>query len=286
MHLWLFALLAGGVEIEGATTCPTGAEVAERLRALVPDLNVRNPDRALLRGDGRGLRIDLVDPGGSTLATRKLLPAGCADLAQAAAVVIAAWESELRPPPAESVRALPPPLPPRRAAVDLAGAFIASFAGASFAPGGGASALVGVQRGRVWGRIAAAGFATRDLALGPGHASWTRAFASLGVAVRFRPSRFIIDLHGDALAALLYVKGIGYMSPSESYDVDPGLGVGARAAVRLGPVALFLGGDVAGWLRAQTVRVLAQNGTTAGLADLPRVEALLSAGLAWGSDYR
>src|SRR5947209_4541133 len=82
-------------------------------------------------------------------------------------------------------------------------------------------AALGPRRSHFLGRVALVGLGPRDLSLGPGHGTYTRAWAALGPLVRFRPSRFILDLHAEALLALLYVTSSGFTTSQSALDVDP-----------------------------------------------------------------
>ena len=281
--LGLVGLVIGFIELGGATRCPTADEVAARLRDLVPDAAAATAprERVTLAEQGGALELALHDGSGRTIGRRRLEAAPCADLAQAAAVVIAAWDTDLRAGQAPTL-VLPRPPPPPRLALDVAGGFVASFAGAAFAPGGELALTLGPRRGRLAGRILATGTATRDLDVGqaaPAHVSFTRASLALGPVVRFRPGRFVIDLGGHASAALVYLAGVGFADSASAWDADVGLGGGVRAALRLGRVAPYLGARVEGWLRPLSARV---TGPTGGTVALPRFEVLLGAGLAVG----
>src|SRR5262245_18610084 len=89
MALAALALAVGLVEVEGVGECPRASEVAERLRALLPD---QAPDvardRALLAGRGGELEVTLLGPRGESLASRRIpATAPCGELAAAAAVM-------------------------------------------------------------------------------------------------------------------------------------------------------------------------------------------------------
>src|SRR4051812_39512595 len=83
--------------VEGAPTCPAPAEVTARLQTLLPRLDPWDAiEHAQLVEDGVVLRVTLTDAKGALVAER-LLPANasCAALADAAALVIAAWKSDV-----------------------------------------------------------------------------------------------------------------------------------------------------------------------------------------------
>lgn len=272
------------VELQGNSVCPTAGEVAARLRDLIPaaDTVAAPRERVLLRSDGGALALELRDDLGRTLARRRFEAAACDDVAQAAAVVIAAWATELRSAGAAEV--VLPRARRRAVGFELAAAFVAALAGASFAPGGELAVTLGPRRGRLLGRLLATATAPRDLRLGaaaPAHATFLRASLALGPVVRFRPRRWLVDLDAEASVALVYIGSVGFADSASAFDADLGLGGGARAAVRLGAVAPFVGVRLVGWLRPLAATAV---GPTGGSASLPRFEALFTAGIAFGND--
>ena len=101
-------LVAAGpvVPAPGGSQCPTAAEVAARVATLLtPGGRAGDPDIVAVRDDGAGLRLTLERPDGSIIGQRVLDAAHpCADLASAAAVIVATWESDVHP---EFLQALP-----------------------------------------------------------------------------------------------------------------------------------------------------------------------------------
>lgn len=195
-------------------------------------------------------------------------------------------------PPAPPVAPLvePPAAPPgpaRTLRYELALAALLSVTegGARGVTGGaqiegsiGASAGGGSALGGPAARLALAVTGPRALSLGDGEVTWMRAWLALGGAWRFTPPRLLVDLHAEALLALLDVGGQGFAVTRGELDVDPGLGGGVRAGYPLGPWLLFVDLSAAGWLRTQRAAV-------AGLGDtatLPRWELLLGLGAALG----
>ena len=122
LALWLaHPMLA----IEGDSTCPSPAQVDEQLGKLAARRESGRDEpsaqhRAYLSTAERVVNIELLAPDGGLLAERKLdLSASCAELAQAVAVILAAWEAKFSPTLAPTVveppappPALPPALPP------------------------------------------------------------------------------------------------------------------------------------------------------------------------------
>src|SRR4029079_19601054 len=105
-----------GVETVGEGACPDPAEVTRLLAQIAPSADRAGPAarRARLSRSADVVRVELLGTAGERLGEREL-DAGesCADLAAAAAVVVAAWEAELNPR-VETRVSLPPP--PARAA--------------------------------------------------------------------------------------------------------------------------------------------------------------------------
>jgi hypothetical protein len=284
--VWSFVALALSIgvapellAVEGNTECPTAAEVASELRALLGSTanTARNERVALSSSDG-GLDIELRSAAGERLATRHLpRVASCGDLASAAAVVIASWQTEVPPLPSatvELVRATPRP-PALR--YDVGAEFLASLDG-NFAPGGLIDATLAPSHSRWGARLGALATATRDQPVGAGHAAWTRAALLLGPRVRLTYKALLVDFDAGLALALLYARGSGFSVEHTSYNIDPGLAAGARLGVRWGPVAPVLGLAVAGWPRRQELDV-----SGASPATLPQWDLLISAGLVFGA---
>src|SRR4029079_16594125 len=92
---WLLVIATGpAVTVNGDATCPTAEEVSTQVAQLVPAVETAAPrDTARVAEAGDVLRVSLFRPDGELLGTRELSRASsCADLAAAAAVVVAAWE--------------------------------------------------------------------------------------------------------------------------------------------------------------------------------------------------
>jgi hypothetical protein len=274
--LLAIGLVLGLVRVEGTAQCPSPDEVTRAL-ASMPGTSQAGYIARLSAADA-GLLVELVDEQGRVLRTRTLAgSAPCDELAAAAAVIISAWLGELRPPPAAAVplRRRPRPSPVRW---EIGAGFVAGLTGTSFAPGGILDAQVAPRHGRFGGRIALLGAAPRELSLGAGQARYARPMVQLGPDVRFEPWRMLLDLHAEASLAVLIVEGQGFTTSQRDLDIDVGLGGGARAAIRIGPVAPFLGVSVLGWLRDQQVQVTGLGER----ASLPRYELSFLAGVAFG----
>ena len=145
-------------------------------------------------------------------------------------------------------------------------------------PGATLVATLGPRRSRFGGWAAFAGTALADMPLGPGRATWTRPSLALGPALRFARSRWIFDVHVEAVAALLVVGSRGFAVTRQVLDFDPGIGGGARVGAHVGRWLLSFNASATAWLRPQRARI--ENLSTT--ADLPRFEILLSLGVGVG----
>jgi len=97
---WALVLAMGpAITVNGNATCPTADEVSTRVAQLVPAVDTSAPrDLARIEEAGGVLRVSLSAPDGALLGTRDLpRTSSCAELAAAAAVVVAAWESDVHP---------------------------------------------------------------------------------------------------------------------------------------------------------------------------------------------
>jgi hypothetical protein len=264
--------------VDGSTTCPTPAEVAERLGPLLDAGGGRRTDQVTLSLINSALVVELRDASGAQRAERRLaLDASCADLASAAAIVIASWQSgapSARPGPVAAALAVSAPAGALR--YDVGASFLTTFNG-DFAWGASVDATLGRLRRRWAGRLGAFGTSLREQRLGSGRGEWTRAAVVAGPRLRFAGRAWLVDLDADALIALLYVRGAGFSSNQTSFNVDPGLAAGARVGVRVGPVAPVLSAAVVGWLRPQELDVVGDRP-----ASLPQWELQLAIGFTAG----
>ena len=110
---WLVAV-SPLVRFTGDARCPAAAEVDARLRTLLPTASASGEgDVAALEESGSRLRVTVRRPDGTTLGQRELDRAhSCADLAAAAALVIATWESDVHPEFALALPVAEPAGPP------------------------------------------------------------------------------------------------------------------------------------------------------------------------------
>jgi hypothetical protein len=294
------ALAPGGIAIVGDATCPAPAEVAAQVAALGPAPGAATPSgdaaapKVIVARTERTLRLELVGPNSNALATRELPAEGsCGDLAAAAAIVVAAWRADLDPdltpqvtlparpvpapatPPTVIERAAPAPRAPTPFAIGLG--LIASETGGNFAPG---AMLVGAL-GLGWRGLAldasVSGTTSRSADVGAlsGAASWTRAALAIGPALQFGDTRVRGDVHLQALAALLHVRGVGIPNAASDTTTEVGLSAGARGELVSGTTGVWLGLDAFGWPGDQRLTIA----NTKDVSQLPRLELVGSIGI-------
>jgi hypothetical protein len=291
------ASIAAAVSVEGSVSCPTPAEVEARLAPLLAsapeeagaggggDLRVR------LHREGGALHVSLAAADGRLLAFRTLEGThACDALAEAVAVIVAAWRGEVggRPLLAEPVtgtagaaelRAAPSAAVAAPVAWGLAMGGGVSLAGDRPGP---AAALVATHRplpGAPWlGRLGVVYQGPREHALSAGHVRWQRWVVELGPAFAAERGWAGWSLHLGPAAALTRLEGRG-LAGAQAHD-DFALGAGAGA--RLGARGLNLRPYVELGARGFPTRVVAYEGGAQREAPLPRLEAMLTVGAAIG----
>jgi hypothetical protein len=273
----LLAMFLTALPVTGDASCPSAGDVQAELLGLLPDGPSRAGDQAEVRQAEAGVRVALRTASGAQVGERVLsAPGSCSELARAAAVVLAAWESET-PSAAHQGELMgmrsEPPAAPWNFEFALGG--VASWSDA-VAPGGWASVALGPP-GRWSGVVSFLGTGSRDVALGPGQVSWRRWELGLGPRVRLTRAPELA-LQAEAVAAGLSLRGQGFDSNDTALQLDPGLRLSARAAWRWGPAALWLQLSVGGWLSSQRADL---SGVESASVQLPRVELLAAAGMAY-----
>src|SRR5207244_1912286 len=145
----------------------------------------------------------------------------------AAAVVLLAWEAELKPAevPVPLVEA-PPPLPePGASSPSLE---VRANAGAQLwlsaaDPTWGAAGAIEVHGRRFGVALSVSGQGRRDLVLGTGHATWSRFSVALGPAASFHVVDGVDLSAGVSLAVgPFWVTGSGFDKPYSVTDWDLG----------------------------------------------------------------
>jgi hypothetical protein len=297
MGIWLGALAllsATGVEVDGDSTCPTVAALERRLEEVAPGTATSGAAGTKVhvsRIEG-GVRLELAGAEGQVLAAREF-PAteACDDLAAAAAVVIATWQSDLNPqtsfgieplapkvemrtPPVITAR--PAPAPPRPLFVGVG--LLASTAGDHVTPG--ATVRVSVDLGPRWlglgATLGATTPRTADVSNQPNAARWTRGWLGVGPELHAgRASR--LEGHVQGLVGLLRVAGGDVAEPRSDMTFDLGVGGGVSVAHWIGSASGWLGVDGLVWPGRQRLLV-----GGAPLGTLPHFDLQLVAGIAFG----
>jgi len=289
----LAMVFGAAIAVRGAATCPTAAAVAEALAAISPpDGTPATGDWADIAPDGDSIRVRLLQSDGTLLAEKRLAPGPCRQQAQTAAVVLAAWVSQLRsgvafsfeaPPRAPTVAERGPPTlsavaapPDRDRLVVAAGAgLLASLQSDSLAPAAAIEARVHGRRSGWGGRLALRAAGTHRVAFGPGDAAWRRLSVAAGVLHRRVWGRVSGEAGIDLLTGALLVEGDGYTVPRSTRSWDFGAEAGARAGLVFGRFEPWLGFGLSWWLRPQIVQVTGISGEER----LPPLEARIGAGV-------
>jgi hypothetical protein len=240
---------------EGTNGCPSAQDVSARLAGLLAATADAGPPEVLEMAPERGgLRLRLWRADGTLVAERDIAPAAtCAEMAEAAAVLAAAWEADLRPattrlvagPPSAMSAPVPDPFPavpsPSGTALYELGAVPAVWLG------GGGPAVGGLVRGGLWSRRAPLGITAALAAAFPataqgGLARWHRYALSGGVVGRMRRGLVFVDALAETVLAWLVPRNDSAGETSAAFD--PGLSLALRAGRPVSPrleVAASLG---------------------------------------------
>ncbi len=157
--------LVSGLAVDGNNICHRPAEVADRLRAILPEEFAEPEHQLHLSTEDGALVLTLTTRDGEVLASRRLLFEGsCPRLARQAAVIAAAWQGDLAdeplplPPAAQedeiqlTERPPSPPAAPRIAHSGYVGLALRSLVGPGIFGFG-----VELEAGKNWGRLGLAG---------------------------------------------------------------------------------------------------------------------------------
>lgn len=232
------ALLAFVSLVEGED-CPAPVDVAARVRTILH----LSPEQQLSEGFAverheAGLYVALRNADSSLIGERTLPTLGsCDELAQAAAVVLAAWLSDVHPdfagalpappvqppavPPAQpepppprpaSPPAAPPPAPPPAAGAPQRRLHVLAGLGGDLTSGALAPALLlGASFGAEVSGLALSARALLTLAreepLGPGQVSWRRWPVGIGPSLRLATGTWAFSLSAGPAAAWLVLGG-------------------------------------------------------------------------------
>jgi hypothetical protein len=280
-------LAAGTVEVRSGVSCPSATDVNTRLQPLLPRDSGDPSERHLAtldvveQSDGRkALHVRLLRSDASVIGDRHLLLAGdCQAMAEAAAVVIAAWETEdpsaLPAPVAESGPA-PAPAQVQAPSFQLMGGV---GAGAGLVGGiallGNVEAQVGRSDSRWRLRLSVMRELDRRVYLGSGHADWHHTMVAAGLVLHGARGAWVGSLDLCPTIGWITVQGVGFNKDNRRSDsLEYGVAGGARGGRRLGRWTLWAEARSNAWLRGQ--RALLTNPGTG--ADMPRADVSVSVG--------
>jgi hypothetical protein len=283
--------LLAAVSVQGATTCPTPQAVEARLRPLLAGGEGAVGEVRLER-EGPALHVALYSPDGRLNTRRTVTGAhSCEALADAAAVIVAAWQGDAgvqpllaadTPPGAASsdVRAnAPAPVASIAGAWGLGAAAGLSLAGTRPAAAGTLTAIHAPLPHLPWaGRLGFVYQWPRESALPGGKLRWQRWVLELGPQLEGAGGPWRWAVHAGGAAGLTQLLGVGLEDPRLQQDLGLGITGGARLALGRSSLRPFLELGVRGW----PTRIVAYEGVTGRQVAISRVEGLLTLGAALG----
>ncbi|HEY2746650.1 MAG TPA: hypothetical protein VGL86_18600 [Polyangia bacterium] len=284
----MIVLIAALVHVSAVGHCPEAATIEARLASLLPSRAATVNDNAVVSEIQEGIRVELRGSDGKTIGSRSLPAAGsCDDRAEAVAVTIASWESDVANDSGLAFVLSPPIVTMTKAAQhswqlawNVEVSFLASIAGGAFAAGATGEVMLGKRHFPLAAHIGVAGLDTRELQVGTGHASWNRIALTLGPTFEVLSKVVHLDLHADALVGWLFVQGQGYSSNHGDNAFDPALGGGARLSIARWDVTPWVDVTLLGWLRTQTASATEAGSVVSN--QIPRFDVWLRAGVAYG----
>jgi hypothetical protein len=296
----VFALLAAlQVDVRSSTNCPSSEAVAARLAPLLPSGETRrgrdsaNVAVVAVGSDGSTeLRIELSSDDGARIGERRVSSQrGCEEMAQAVAVILAAWETDLRPATAGPVDAQARRDERPTASPMLAPALRGTRARAVAGAGGGI-AVVGGLAGAVKldlaiGTVAspwqltldAAAESSREITLAGGQVDWRHSTAGIALGWRSLRPKLALSIHGGAVLGWATLAGSRFGANHQGGAFEYGLAGALRLGRKWGRWQIWVEAEPRLWLRGQRAVVT----STAGLGesageDLPIMDLMVCAG--------
>ena len=232
-----FVLIAAALPLGvNGDACPAPGAVELKLASLRAPGAAAPRYRLEVGRTGSTVLLTARDADGALWVQRELPSAApCAELEDAAAVVLLAWEAQLQPgdvPIPEVSRPLPAPAPAPERALEL-GVRVSAAGQAwlsSASPTWGAWGAVEL-RGRWLGvELGVMGQGQRSLALSTGSAQWSRFSVSLGGTFSAQVLDGVdVGLGVAVVGGPFWVTGVGFDDPKSVLDFD----VGATATAKL-----------------------------------------------------
>jgi hypothetical protein len=257
----------GSPAIESDSSCPSAEAVRQALVGLGPaegwpttTVSIATQEQSLLLSLGVH----------ATNQRRLAVDADCAARASMAALVIAAWLSELPSEgvaaplssgPVLAVHAEPAKPGPAvgRQALPLyrreVGAGLVAETGSGLVPGVRLELLGLAGQGPFGWLVSVAMPAAREVATGPGKTTFRRTSVAAALLGRLTAGGLILSADAGAALAYTSAQGSGYEQDQADASLTYGLGAGLRAAVPWGRVRIWTDGRVLRWLYGQTVEV-------------------------------
>jgi hypothetical protein len=302
LALWL------ALDIQGTLTCPTPGEVSQHLTRLSPErARAEQAPHAYLSSGESFVTIELLAPDGNLLAERRLDRSGsCSEMAEAVAVVLAAWQAQFSPtvaptaidPPAPAPAPVAPPpeaTPKRPLLFDAGIAGLTSIVGSQAAFGGKLQGVLtpfphvlGLGLGLAWAISVSSNHSqsvpdsplTTDV-----KAEWIRPTLTLGPNLRLQGDALALDIHGSAVLALLHVKGVngsGLDTPASDTSAQFGLAGGLRGLWTWPKAAVWVGADLLGFPGQDNLTIGNSSGNSDPRGHLPHLEIQASLGVSLG----
>jgi len=280
------------VAITSDSSCPE----ATMVRAALDALGGSGPGRPAIVSvsvHADGLRLEFQWDGDGPVDVRQLATsADCAERANAAAIVTAAWLGVLPAAPTAAPTAAPPapaaPLVVARPAPEATPRATPTQwwlgVGLGAGAGGGVAAGARLELARVQSGghalgwiVAAQGTLPRSRSVGSGTSSWVRPALGAAGTAAWQGSRLSVAGDLGALAGATFAWGSGYPSNATDAALALGLAAGVRLQLTGGPSRAWVELRAVKWLTAQ--RLLVDSSTTNPLAaDLPGIEGFLTLG--------
>ena len=286
LALWL------ALDVQGTLTCPNPGEVSQQLARLLPETKKTEqaPHAYLSAGEGF-VTIELLGAEGGLLADRRLDRSGsCTEMAEAVAVILAAWQARFSPTVSPTV--IEPPAPVPAAVVEPAPEiskrpFLFDAGLAALTSIVGSEAAFGAKlEGTLTPLVHGLGFHAAA-SLSSNHkqtttdenvtALWIRPALSVGPNLRLQGTSLALDLHGDAVFSLLHIKGSGLSPNASDTTVQFGVAGGTRGLWTWDHVAVWVGADLLGYLGHDNLTVGKDR-----KGQLPHLEIQASLGIALG----
>lgn len=284
---------ASAVDVRSDVDCPGAADVDRRLQPLLPRAapdasSNASPERhvatieAIAQPTGHtALHLRLRRSDASVIGDRAIPLAGdCQSMAEAVAVVIAAWETEgpsgLSAP--ENVRQvasapLATPAPPNLHASVGAGAGAGLVGGVAVV--GRVEAQLG-PGGSYWRlRLAMMREGSRRVDLTPGGADWQHTMVEAGLVLQGAQGAWVGSVDVGPTVGWVTLQGVGFDDNQDSQSMEYGVQGGIRAGRRLGRWVLWAEARGNAWLRGQ--RALLTNSASAQV-EIPRTDVSVGVG--------